>query len=213
MAGSLRELLAIGSDPLGPPLRVEEPGITADYGALGEQLFVTLCEKNGFYAFESALHVFPMAQGTALRGNLEEWNDPSLWKTSYGQLITQAFLCFAEDLFGGQFCICDAGISRFDPETGGLKQVATDLEAWAQLVLDDYSFQTGHLLAREWQLINAPLPLGKRLVPSKPFVIGGDYKVSNLFAMDAAASMRLRGEIAQQIARLPEGTEVEIEYR
>ncbi len=212
MAARLPKLLTIGGDPLGPSLRVEDPGITADYGELGEQLFVTLCEKNGFYAFESALHMFPMSQGAAVHGSIEEWNEPTVWKSSYGGLITQPLLCFAEDVFGGQFCISNGGVLRFDPETGEAKQIAADLERWAQLVLDDYSFQTGHPLAREWQLSHGPLAPGKRLVPKKPFLIGGDHAVSNLFAMDAAASMRLRGEIAQQIARLPDGTEVEIEY-
>lgn len=212
MDSSLRKLVSIAGDPLGPPLRVEEADITEACGALGEQLFVTLCEKNGFYAFEAALHVFPVAQGSQLPGSLEEWNEPSVWKTSYGRLITQPLLCFAEDVFGGQFCLTDGGVLRFDPETGDVKSIALDLNAWAEIILNDYPLQTGYPLAHAWQLANGPLPAGTRLLPKKPFVIGGAFAVDNLFAMDAAPGMRLRGEIAQQIAALPDGTEIEIEY-
>lgn len=212
MDRNLRKLIALGGDPIGSPIRVQEPGITAEWGVFGERLFGALSEKNGFYAFESSLHVFPLAQRGQLSASLEAWNEPSCWKVSYGQLITQRLLCFAEDVFGGQFCLSDAGIVRFDPETGAVKSVSNDLDTWAQLILDDYHLQTGYPLAHAWQLANGPLPVGKRLLPKKPFVIGGEYALENLFAIDAVAAMRLRGEIALQIAELPDGTEVEIEY-
>lgn len=44
---------------------------------------------------------------------------------------------FAEDVFGGQFCIKDNQVYRFDPETGGLdviadrNAIAVRLRKWA----------------------------------------------------------------------------------
>jgi hypothetical protein len=49
--------------------------------ALGPSCFMLL-QKNGFYAFEAALHIFPI---TADRGTgLEGWNPASLWRSEYG---------------------------------------------------------------------------------------------------------------------------------
>lgn len=35
---------------------------------------------------------------------------------------------FAEDVFGGQFCIKDSKVYTFDPETGSLGYLADDIE-------------------------------------------------------------------------------------
>lgn len=90
--------------------------------------------------------------------------------------------------------------------------MATSLEDWAGQVLDRYSVLTGHPLAHDWQIAHSPLEPGKRLVPTVPFVIGGDYVVDNLRAVDAEESMRLRAELALQIRHIPEGAEIRIRF-
>lgn len=45
------------------------------------ELFSILTERNGFYAYESALHVFPFVEGGAgANCDLLSWNSTSLWK-------------------------------------------------------------------------------------------------------------------------------------
>ena len=90
--------------------------------------------------------------------------------------------------------------------------MAYDFEGWAQMILNQYESETGYPLAHEWQILNGRLDFGKRLLPKKPFLIGGSFEIDNLFAMDAVSGMRLRGEIAQQIATLPDGTVVDISF-
>ena len=61
-----------------------------------------LALKNGFYAFELALHVFP-AQSCDQHIGLDLWNSETLWRSAYGE-VTNGCGFFAEDIFGGQFC-------------------------------------------------------------------------------------------------------------
>jgi hypothetical protein len=51
---------------------------------------------------------------------------------------------------------------------------------------------------------------GTRLFPKTPFVLGGEYDVENLFALDASKGIMYLAEIYQQITHLPNGTEVRL---
>jgi hypothetical protein len=117
---------------------------------------------------------------------------------------------FGEDVFGVQFCIRDGAVCTFDPETGAFEVMARDLEEWASHVLDDYGMWTGHPIAHEWQAEHGQIPLGSRLVPITPFVLGGDFAVANVHALDAVKGMQFRASIAVQIRDLPDGAKVEL---
>src|SRR6185436_12027820 len=134
---------------------------------LRKELIALLCEKNGFYAFESALHVFH-TQSTQSEANLENWNARNLWRYEYDDM-TEGMFFFAEDVFGNQFCMSRGAIHLFDAETGLVDRFADTLEDWAERVLNDFELATGYPLAREWQMKNGALPAGKRLMPKIPF--------------------------------------------
>lgn len=167
-----------------------------------------LGEKNGFYAFEGALHVFSDLGTTQEKGVLE-WNSDGLWRSAYDGLAGEAVF-FAEDVFGVQFCVLDGSIATFDPETGAFETIAKDMEAWAAQILSDASLWTGYGLAHEWQMRHGPLPPGERLVPKIPFVLGGEYDVANLHALDATKAMLFRASIAVQIRDLPDGAAIKL---
>lgn len=103
------------------------------------------------------------------------------------------------------------GSVPFFPETGTLEPMAPDLGGWAGAILNDYQLLTGHPLAREWQSLHGPIPLGKRLLPKLPFVLGGEYSVSNLYLQDAVEGMRVRGHLAVAIKDVPDGGKIKIE--
>jgi hypothetical protein len=166
-----------------------------------------LQRKNGFYAFEGALHVRPTTSVMDEPG-LAEWNSAGGWRATYGDLADGCFF-FAEDVFGGQFCWCNDSVMSFDPETGEKTHVADDIEGWAAKVLAEYDVLTGYPIAHEWQVANGSLPPGHRLVPTIPFVLGGEYELENLFLLETARAMRSRGELAVQLRDLPEGTKVD----
>lgn len=175
---------------------------------LAQEYLKLLESKNGFFSFECALHVFPA--GKAASGyDVESWNEPTGWMSGYGD-FAKDYLYFAEDVFGEQFSIKDDSVFRFDPETGSYAFMADSIEAWAHLVLEDYHAETGYNLAHEWQTKNGVLDMSKRLIPKTPFILGGEYSLDNLFALDAKRGMELRADIWHQIKDLPPGTKIEI---
>lgn len=201
--GAVVKLTSLGS----AALTNEEPA-HAQFEPLGKrglELFELLSRQNGFYAFESALHVFGSVGGDEV--GLFDWNDDSLWRHEYGSLAEGCFF-FAEDVFGGQFGIQRDQIIAFDPETGEVSAIAGTVEAWAQAILDDYDVLTGYPLARQWQVERGPIPPPSRLVPKVPFVCGGEFEIENLVLLDAGEAMRARGQLATQLHELPDGARV-----
>lgn len=183
-----------------------------DYGPSGAQLRALLEETNGFFAFYSALLVRPSHEVSGeVPHCLEAWNAPGLWREGFGAWA-EGLWFFAEDLFGVQFALLrgSAEVWTFDPETGERSLFASDVEDWCSRLLSDPESTTGYLLAKAWQDVHGPLPQGRRLVPSIPFVLGGAYSVSNLWASDAVEGMRSRAAVARQIADLPDGARVRI---
>lgn len=206
MTTSIEKLLAISSKSILEKNNLNESAFFSSHGSLGNELRDLLESRNGFYAFESALHVLPFGNSPEVM-DIQTWNKSDLWINFYGNLCNDC-LFFAEDLFGGQFCIRNNCINCFDPETGEFDQIADTLEEWAHVVLSDYEVLTAHPLAHDWQLKNGALPTGMRLVPKIPFVCGGSYTIDNLFALDAVKGMRFRGELALLIRDLPDGTRI-----
>lgn len=176
-------------------------------GSLSDDLLSMLCKRNGFYALESALHVFPSHSDQQEVG-LDKWNDDALWRNEY-QGMTDGCLFFAEDIFGGQFCIRENKIYTFDPETGALDHLADDIEGWAKEIISDYEVLTGYSLAHQWQEHNGQIPANKRLLPKVPFVAGGEFALDNLYLNDAVEGMKFRAEIANQIKDLPDGAQIQ----
>lgn len=205
---ALRKLAELGSAPIRRS-RPEVQSLESAFGSTAAGFVRPLLDlKNGFCAFEGALHVYSDGGAPGERG-LVEWNADGLWKSEY-QGMAKGLLCFAEDVFGMQFCLKDGGISRFDPETGEAETMAPDLENWAEMILRDYEFWTGYRLAREWQEEHGPIPKGMRLVPSTPFVLGGGFTTKNLHALEAVKGMCYRASIAVQIRDLPDGASVNL---
>jgi hypothetical protein len=210
MNTAIDALLQIASAPLAPAVHVAlGDELRRRAGSLAGELEQMLRARNGWYAFESALHVFPGAASAGQHG-LAAWNAGALWVAEY-QGLADGCVFFAEDAFGDQFCVKNDKVWLFDVETGGFAEVASSLAGWAARVLAEDRVLTGHPLATEWQARHGALPAGKRLRPRQPFVLGGTFEVDNLYALEDVAGMRFGACIAVQIRDLPDGTEVEIE--
>lgn len=164
--------------------------------------FLSAC--NGLYAFEGALHVYP-DKGERGGLGLIEWNQRELWISAYGDILGSQLLFFAEDAFGGQFAIAEGAVVSFDPETGELAHIGDSLVEWAQAILANYEYMTGHPLAHAWQVRHGALRAGYRLNPRTPFVCGGEYSVENLKAVPSDEGLRQRARLARAIRSLPNG--------
>ena len=200
ISADVAKLLSIASPALGAP------GPMPDVEVVSVELASLLRAKNGFYAFESALHVFPSGwAGDEL--SVEEWNAPSLWRDAYGGLAN-GLIFFAEDVFGSQFAACDGVVVTFDPETAAVEHFSDSIEEWASLLLEDFEVLTGHPLAAAWQAVHGRIPARSRLLPKVPFVTGGEFEISNLHLLDSVEGMQFRASLAVQISELTEGSTV-----
>ena len=209
----ISKLLEIASPPIGASLASgRQFPHWRERGPRFEELARLLAVHNGFYAFEAALHLFPemedRIEGSEKVG-LQAWNAAAAWRDSYGDLLDGIFF-FAEDVFGGQFGIRDDEIVTFEPEAGDIELMAHNLDDWAGRILSDYSQLTGYPLAHAWQSAHGPIPPGKRLLPKRPFILGGPFDEGNLFAVDAIKGMRYRGDLWQQLRDLPDGAQVRL---
>lgn len=204
---SVEKLVSISSPPLaGQPLVASS---VLEKFRLGHEVRGMLELKNGFYTFESALHVFPDSDDSSTGMTLQKWNSDSLWRQEYPNRGIE-LLFFAEDLFQDQFCLPKMGILRFQAETNMTAFMADSIESWAAQVLQNYPVETGWPVANKWQLENGPLAPGKRLMPKTPFFLGGDYSTENLWAGDAVEGMRFKADLAMQTRNLPDGAQVRI---
>jgi hypothetical protein len=138
---------------------------------------------------------------------LSRWNSFGLWRHEYGDLIGNV-LFFAEDAFGDQFCLDNGQVCYFDAETGEFKVLGQNLEEWAKCILQEYGLLTGHPLMHQWQEQYGPLPIGTRLMPKIPFVLGGEYALDNLYTLASVSGMKSRGNLARQIKDSPDGAQV-----
>lgn len=208
MGPNLRKLISLASSDVCKELPRVSRNLLTLAGASGQELIELLHRKNGFYAFESALHCFP-AGCQASCVDLEMWNREDSWRREYGDVASR-YLFFAEDIFGVQFALSARGVHKFDPETGEAENFSSTIDEWAKKILADYEYETGYPLAHEWQSQHGLLAQGKRLLPKLPFVLGGEYKVENLYAADALKGMESRADMWRQIRDLPDGTKINV---
>ena len=209
MLSDLEKLLSIASSSLSDDAAALNEQLRGLAGSIADDLLKMLRKRNGYYAFESALHVFPSHLNKKEIG-LDRWNDKALWCNEF-KGMADGCLFFAEDVFGGQFCIKDEKICTFDPETAALAYLAEGIEGWAAAIINDYEVLTGYPLAHQWQVQYGQLPPKKRLLPKIPFVVGGAFRLDNLYLADTVEGMKFRAVIACQIKDLPDGAEIKFD--
>ncbi|MFD9338155.1 hypothetical protein ACFWBF_27700 [Streptomyces sp. NPDC060028] len=175
------------------------------FGGAESPLEILLTEMNGFYAFESALHVFPSGEPGLPGRSLEEWNSKTLWRESYGPLVPE-MVFFAEDVFGAQFAVArDGMVYSFNPETAAVSKFSEDVASWRDDIIEDWNYATGYSVGHEWQTRNGSLPPGHRLVPRIPFSVGGEFSFDNIIPVEAVAALKYWGGFALAISRLRDG--------
>ncbi|MCO1575664.1 DUF2625 domain-containing protein [Crossiella sp. SN42] len=198
------DLLARGRHPLGAPVELH---LGADSGPFAE-LAELLSHTNGFTIANGGVQVF-RAGTEGLGPELAEWNEPSLWKDTYGELAADLF-CFGQDLFGVQFAVSGDRVVSFDPETAERTNLGGSLADWMSWLAADLELNAAKGFATDWQDRHGPLGYRERLLPVRPFVLGGKFDEANLVARDAVYCMRVRGPIAQKVHGLPDGAEVRL---
>jgi hypothetical protein len=208
MSNSLAKLVGHAGPAIGNGPPVLSDAFRERLGRAADPILELLHLRNGFLAFDGALHVLS-APGISPSSDFETWNSPELWKRHYSGSADELF-AFAQDLFGFQYCVSKEGVILFDPETGGHDHFAPTLLEWAEKILADPDVHTGCRIAKLWRATKGPIHVGERFVPAVPFVLGGEFNASNLVLMEATRAMNYYGELAAQIRDLPDGAQVRL---
>ncbi len=171
-----------------------------------EELESMLGTKNGFIAFRSALSVFS-ADPSDIVKELTNWNKQL---SSHYAFQENQMCAFAEDLFMGQYAISKDGVVKVDLESGRVERHSDSISDWAQTILDDYNFETGYPVGEEWQKANGRLANGYRLLPKRPFAMGGDFVSSGMVAVKSHIGLQMLVNLSNQTRHVPNGTTVTI---
>src|SRR5579871_5341261 len=211
MIDELSRLLSHGSNALSDaPSDSAVEGSLKPHGSIGAELTHLLRRRNGFYCFNSALLVRPFSREDDPLG-IVQWNARALWREEFG-VDTGNALFFAEDLFGNQFCIRENAVTTFDPETGEFNPMCSTLNEWVAKLQSDERVLTASPLAKDWIALGNELRPGYRLLPKRPFVVGGSYTLDNLYALNDVVGMRFRATIANQIRDVPDGASIQFKF-
>ena len=169
-----------------------------------KELIESIQNNHGFYAFESALHFFSKNEAELLNSFIEK---NSLY---YDAINNCNFI--AEDLFGNLFCkTMDNKYYLLDLETGDLEYIGNSFDSWAKNILEDYNYFTGYSIGHNWQKKYGMIEDQHRLIPIKPFVLGGEYSDENLMLIEQKKGLLSRHSLYQQIKDIPDNNKVIID--
>lgn len=114
------------------------------------------------------------------------------------------------NVFGEPFFAESGSVFKVSPETGGREEVCS-LNDFSPGGLDDY--WTGESLKQQWEMIHGAIPADNFLVPVTPFVLGGEFDISNLMSIDKDEAIGYYKRIRDGIRDLPDGATVKIEVK
>ena len=179
--------------------------------ALGKTHRQFLQRRNGGYFLGSALHVFG-ACAEPQSHSIAAWNAPELWRSAFGD-ATGNLVYFAEDAFGDQFGLSpDGKVGVFRAETSVIEEIADDFDQWLLIVVEAPDELLSRGVVASWIASHGHLPYGSQLQAYPPFVFAESPEAVDLAAVDAVENMRFHGAISEEIANIPDGARVKIEF-
>jgi hypothetical protein len=162
---------------------------------------------NGGFFFQQSLCIYGFYSKDVFN-SIEYVN--KLVEREYGD-ISMGLIVFAQDIFGNQFAFNQnlEKIVFFNIETGEQETVAPSFVEWTNVLLNDLEYFTGLNLAVSWKN-KSLLAFDERLCAKKPFVMGGEYSLNNLYASKFPDYLAANANIARQVYNLPDGTDVKL---
>lgn len=187
------------------------PSIDIDYECLkliGDKSFLSFIEgTNGGYFFDYSLHIYGFNNELNCH-SYQYVND--LIENEYKSLLPKGLSCFACDVFGNQFGFGKKGIFFLNIETAEHEMIAPDFNGFINVLESEADYFTGFPILEKWNVQGNKMEVNERLVPLRPFVIGGGYEVQNLYQMEFQKVIKYNANIARQINDLPDGQEIAI---
>lgn len=163
--------------------------------------------NNRSFFYNQALQIYAHSSAYAFN-NIDHIN--ALLQSEYGEIF-EGLVSFGQDIFGMQFCFDTVRnvVVFFDSESGERKNIASDFMGWISVVESDLEYYTGLNVLKTW-LSFEKFHYQQRLCPKIPFIMGGEYKMDNLYSANFPNSINAYANIARQVYNLPDGTQVKI---
>ncbi len=119
-------------------------------------------------------------------------------------LLTAAGDAFVQDAEDATVHFLDVGAGQLHPIAGSAEELSS--------LLANKDFVVNHLAV---QMVGAIMQAGRRLEPGQIYsfkvlpVLGGQYDLNNVEAMDIAVHFSLAGQIHEKVRNLPPGTPID----
>lgn len=165
--------------------------------------YITTILNGGLY-FKGSLHLYGFCKSPLFHSILEV---NEVFRREYGVIAEGKFL-FGQDIFANQFAFAANGIVSINAESGDSDFLARDFKDWLELLSEDREYLTGINLQMDWESVKPRLQNDQRLCAKKPFVIGGEFTIDNLYAQVFPKYLMSNANIARQIYGKPDGTKV-----
>jgi hypothetical protein len=162
---------------------------------------------NGGFFYKQSIQIYGFSSNKDFH-NIDYIN--LLLEKEYGRII-EGLISFSQDLFGNQFCFNTANneVIFLELETGEREVIASSFLDWINEIDARTDYFAGTNVLKEW-LLNNEFDYDQRLCPKIPFVMGGSFKVENLYGGIFPNFIRAYANIARQVYGLPEGTKVKL---
>jgi len=168
-----------------------------------------LMKHNGCFAFEKALQFFSFLSSEYDLLNIQSVN--SKIRELYNSFNLESEEFFGQDIFGNLFYYGADGIGIFDIESGDKNVIARDFSGFDQVLSEDFEYLTGISYLNKWEeATHSQLKEDERLCPKKPFIIGGEYDIKNLYAKSSIKNWEFNSDLAFQIKNTPDGTNIKL---
>ena len=198
------------ADPLFKSPAFDEKHLPAGF-KLGKTHRQLLQRRNGGYFFGSALHIFGACTEPTFH-SLSQWNDVDYWKGGFDPEV-HAFTFFAEDAFGDEFGLDASGkVYKLRAEQGLMEELADDFDQWLLMAVEAPDELLGRATLARWSSQHGHLPYGSQLQAYPPFLFADDPDTVMIEAVDALENMEFHAAIVQQIAAIPDGVSVKVEF-
>lgn len=194
-----------------------EKQLKADYKIINSFDFIKkdkaftffIMKHNGCFLFKKSLQMFSFLNSHNDLLNIKSVNHDIKRLYAAFDLAKEEF--FAQDIFGNLFYYDENGIGIFDIESGEKSAIAKNFYMFDSLLQEDFEYLTGVTYLNEWmRTTNLLLKDEERLCPKKPFIIGGEYEIENLYPKSSLMNWAFNADLAFQIKNTPDGTNINL---
>ena len=165
--------------------------------------YITEISNGGFY-FNRSLHLYGFCHTPSFHNIIEVNN---FFSKEY-KMIADGKFVFGQDVLSNQFAFAANGVFSINTETGDSDFLARNFSEWLELLSEDTEYLTGINLLQTWESAQYKLQYDQRLCAKKPFIIGGEYSIDNLYAQVYPKYLSSNANIARQIYGKPDGTKI-----